>query len=147
MHAVAADDEHVGIDSFLHQQVPRRVRRQHEPNRRGPIGAEYLYENLRQLLAGLLLGLDADRVDRSPGVDRDKGGAQELGLKCRPGEGGIARLRTVNPDDDCSTHNVILLRANQCHAARLCFIYGSRHFIYALFTRPAGYWPAWVISS
>jgi hypothetical protein len=97
VHAVAADDEHVGIDSFLHQQVPRRVRRQHEPNRRGPIGAEYLYENLRQLLAGLLLGLDADRVDRSPGVDRDKGGAQELGLKCRPDEGGLARLRTVNP--------------------------------------------------
>jgi len=80
--------------------VPRRVRRQHKPNRRDPIGADHLYKNLRQLLTGLLLGLDADRVDRPPGVDRDKGGAQELGLTCRPADCGLARLRTVNPDDD-----------------------------------------------
>jgi hypothetical protein len=72
----------------------------HKPNRRGPIGADHLYKNLRQLLTGLLLGLDADRVDRLPGVDRDKGGAQELGLTCRPADCGLARLRTVNPDDD-----------------------------------------------
>jgi hypothetical protein len=97
---VAANDEHVGIAGLGYQQVLRRVRRQHESSRRSPVGADHLYENLRQLLAGLLLGLDSDRVDRPPRVDRDKGGAQELGLTCRPADCGLARLRTVNPDDD-----------------------------------------------